>query len=80
MVEPIENTDPLQLLTYRDVSKLTQISVTTLYDLLAKRKFPQPIRFGAAVRWRRKTVLAWMEQQEKQAAREDARVAALALT
>ncbi len=63
----------LELLTIDDLSRLLKRSRASLHRDLAAGRLPRPIRFGAgssAVRWRRQTVLAWLESL---AANEDAR-------
>ena len=41
-----------RLLTLRDVMAMTALSRSAIYALMAKSRFPKPIRVGArAVRW-----------------------------
>ena len=60
----------LELLTVDDLSRLLKRSRASLHRDLAAKRLPNPIRLGSAERWRRQTVLAWLESL---AANEDAR-------
>lgn len=56
---PEEDDEPL-LMTAAQVARLLQISLRTLWRLRSGRKLPLPLNLGAAVRWRREEVLAWV--------------------
>jgi prophage regulatory protein len=52
------------LLRLSTVLALTALSKTTVYGLIAKREFPQPIRRGKRCsRWRSADVTAWLQAQ-----------------
>lgn len=54
------------LLRLSTVLALTALSKTTVYALLARREFPQPIRRGnRCTRWRSADVTAWLQAQGK---------------
>ncbi|MCA9272840.1 MAG: hypothetical protein KDA31_07330 [Phycisphaerales bacterium] len=45
------------------------VSTRTLHRLVGTRDFPKPIRIGRAVRWRRRTVAAYLDRDQKRAER-----------
>ena len=50
-----------RLLTRRDVERLTRLSRSSIYQLMAEQDFPRPIRIGArAVLWHEHEVLAFI--------------------
>ena len=57
---------PPLLMTSRQVCETLGVSRTTVYNLRRRGEFPEPIRgLGAHLRWRRSTVEAWLDAQEK---------------
>lgn len=56
---------PLLLLTFRQVCETLSVSRGTVYNLRRRGEFPEPIHVGAQLRWRRSTVEAWLDAQEK---------------
>ena len=51
------------LLTKEDVVKRLQISVSGLYDMMARGDFPRPLRVGKKLRrWRESAVDEWMRE------------------
>lgn len=54
METQINNTNPTtkQLLTVKEVSAMTGLSVTTIYQHVKTGQFPQPKKCGRATRWR----------------------------
>ncbi len=54
------------LLRLPTVQALTGLSKTTIYTLVSRRDFPQPIRRGnRCTRWRSANVTAWLQAQGK---------------
>lgn len=52
------------LLRLPTVQALTGLSKTTIYTLVARLDFPQPIRRGSrCTRWRASDVTAWLQAQ-----------------
>ena len=53
---------PVVFLRLRAVIRVTGLSRSTLYRLIANKQFPRPVRLGPrAVAWRRTDVEAWGE-------------------
>lgn len=65
-------------LKIEQVQAMTGFKRSTIYKHLRLRQFPQPIRLGRAVRWRRQTILDWMQRQESAAAKLDSQARKLA--
>ena len=54
------------LLRLPTVQAIVGLSKTTIYTLVARREFPQPIRRGnRCTRWRSADVTAWLQAQGK---------------
>ena len=54
------------LLRLATVQAVVGLSKTTIYTLVARREFPQPIRLGArCTRWRSGDVALWLQGQGK---------------
>ena len=52
----------------RDVERVTGLSRSSIYEFMAKDRFPRPVRLGArAVGWRASDVHAWIEGREQAA-------------
>jgi prophage regulatory protein len=63
------------VLRREDVERATGLPRSTLYDLVAKGRFPRPIRLGArSVGWLESEILAW--QQARVAERDGSKKAA----
>ena len=57
---------PSQLLKIREVSKMVQVSRSTLYVMINRGHFPGPVRILLrGVRWRESEVLEWIASREK---------------
>ena len=54
-----------QLLTRDEVLSLLKCSRSTIYVMMDCQGFPKPIKFGAANRWFKTEVDAWLEQQPR---------------
>lgn len=53
-----------QMLRIADVCKLVSLSKTTIYDRLARGKFPRPVRFTRTLNlWVLSEVEAWVDEQ-----------------
>ena len=50
-----------ELLTVRDVAAILAVSSRHVYRQCDAGRLPRPVRIGAAVRWRRADVLAWLD-------------------
>ena len=63
-VSRIATSDPIRLISRREVERLTSLSRSTLYDLIRKQHFPAPVkvseRRSAWVQWE---IEAWIEQK-----------------
>ena len=58
-----------QLLRITEVSKLVGLGKTSIYALLSKNRFPQPLRVApGSVRWRRSDIEAWIDKLAAEAA------------
>lgn len=47
------------------VCKLLEISERKLELLVRDGDFPNPIKIGGSVRWRRETIVAWLESKDQ---------------
>lgn len=63
-----ENINPDPLWTFADVSEYLSVPVATLRRWRFARRGPQGILIGKHVRFRRSTVLQWIEDQEREQA------------
>ncbi|MFQ3667085.1 MAG: helix-turn-helix domain-containing protein [Sphingomonadaceae bacterium] len=52
-----------ELISIKDVAHMLRCSRSTLYRLAANGGFPEPVRVGSSVRYRRADILAWIERQ-----------------
>lgn len=50
----------MELLTIVEVARLCKLSTRAIYNLVARRAMPTPIKIGAATRWRRADIEAWL--------------------
>ncbi|MCA9319405.1 MAG: helix-turn-helix domain-containing protein [Planctomycetes bacterium] len=53
--------DPV-LLTSEDLTRLLQVSKTTLYSLRQRAGFPAPVKIGRSIRWPRHSVEDWIRE------------------
>ena len=59
---PIEDNVAVMFLRIQAVIRVTGLSRSTLYRLIADESFPRPVRLGPrAVAWRRSDIDAWGE-------------------
>ena len=68
----------LDCLMIKHVAGLTRFSWAAIHNSVRLRRFPQPVKLGAASRWRRSDVTAWLDAQSRAAAERDREVARLA--
>lgn len=62
LCRPIEDNVAVMFLRIRAVIRVTGLSRSTLYRLIADESFPRPVRLGPrAVAWRRSDIDAWGE-------------------
>lgn len=54
--------DTSLLATPSQVAELLQVSTRTLWRMRREQKLPEPIRLGAAVRWRRDEINQWVKE------------------
>ena len=55
-----------RLLTLRDVTRMTALSRSAVYALMAESRFPKPIRIGSrAVRWIEQEVLDFIASRPR---------------
>lgn len=54
---------PEQLLTVKQVAKMTSVSVPTLYRWMEKGEFPKPIKLGCLSRWKQSVITDWIDEQ-----------------
>lgn len=67
LYKPSSNDDELKLLRKEQVLKSIPIGATTLYDEIAKGRFPQPIKIGSrASAWIKSEIDAWLAQRVAQ--------------
>lgn len=57
-----------QLLSCHDVMAATRLGRATIYRLMASGAFPKSVRIGAARRWRKHEIEAWIESLTHDAA------------
>ena len=62
---PIYVADSPQLLTAREVAGLLRVDPRTLRAMRHAGEFPEPIRVGRALRWRQRTVEAFIVRGER---------------
>lgn len=57
-------TEPIRILRRRQVVERTGLPTSTLYDKIAKKQFPAPIKLGSgsAVGWIESEIDAYLEQ------------------
>ena len=54
------------ILRIKDVMQITTLSRTTLYRLIGRGDFPQPLKLGPNARgWRQSEVEAWVENLDR---------------
>ncbi|MCG3667479.1 AlpA family phage regulatory protein [Aliarcobacter butzleri] len=58
------NKDQEQLLKIKDIQKILPICTSKIYSLIAKNKFPKPIKIGRSSFWQLKTINDYMKEQE----------------
>ena len=52
-----------------EVERLTGLSRSTIYAMIAARNFPRPVRLGKrAVGWRNSDIVAWLAERAPSAA------------
>jgi prophage regulatory protein len=57
---------PLPIYRRPELLKLTGLSTSTIYDMMARGDFPRPVRLGKrAVGWRESDLIAWLESREQ---------------
>ncbi|QDU23583.1 helix-turn-helix transcriptional regulator [Urbifossiella limnaea] len=54
--------DPVALLSVDDVAALLGVSPRTVWRLRDGGHLPPPVRVGSLVRWRRATLLMWLDE------------------
>lgn len=60
-------TQPPRLLRRTEVERLTSISRSRLYELIASGGFPRPIRLGAnSVAWLESDITAWIAERVRE--------------
>jgi prophage regulatory protein len=53
-----------RILRRREVTQITGLSRSGLYDLIAKNQFPRPVKLGLrAVGWRRSEIVSWIDSR-----------------
>ena len=64
--QPPEEDKTTRLLTLRDVMRITALSRSAVYALMAESRFPKPIRIGSrAVRWVEQEVLDFIASRPR---------------
>ncbi len=61
---PLVSVDPVAVVFLRlpAVQRVTGLSRSTIYRLIAERRFPRPVQLGArAVAWRRSDIVSWSD-------------------
>jgi excisionase family DNA binding protein len=58
--------DPPGLMTIDEVAAFLQVSKNTIYGWRHHRKGPSAVRLGKHLRFKRKNVLGWIEQLERE--------------
>ena len=53
------------LLTIAEVQSFLKVSRASIYELVAKRGLPRPLKVGRSNRWLRIEVEAWIEAQPR---------------
>lgn len=58
--------DPNELLTREQIASVLSVCPKHVYRLCRRRDFPAPdIRLGRSPRWKRRTLVAWIERGGK---------------
>jgi predicted DNA-binding transcriptional regulator AlpA len=61
--------DPVRLLTTAEVLAMVPLSLSTIYRLRRKRRFPEPIVLGERrIAWRENEIREWIESQSRASA------------
>ena len=55
------------LITLAEVRSLLRVSRSSVYELMAKRGLPRPVKIGRSNRWYRHEVDAWLDAQPRAA-------------
>jgi len=50
-----------ELLRVEQVAMMTELGTRTIWALVAKGEFPNPLRIGQSRRWRRSDVMRWID-------------------
>ena len=54
----------VRLITMREVMRICALGRSTVYNLMAARQFPQPVKIGRrGVRWRLSDIEEWVESR-----------------
>lgn len=59
----------LELVTIHEVAEMLGFTHRTIRKWVKARCFPQPMRFGRSLRWKRTVIEAWVAEQERASAR-----------
>ena len=58
-------TTPADLLTIDEVQSLLKVSRATVYELMATRGLPVPVKVGRSNRWPRFEIEGWIDAQPR---------------
>ena len=61
----MDRIDQSPALTVRDITASLNIARTTLYHMIKRGEFPQPIRIGKALRWEADTIEKYLKQKRR---------------
>ena len=59
-----QETKPI-LLRRAEVENLTSMSCTSIYARMRDGSFPEPLKIGRSVRWRRDEIVAWIDTLDR---------------
>jgi prophage regulatory protein len=52
----------MKFLTLNEVIEIINLSKTTIYRMISKKQFPQPIKQGKFLYWREKDIEEWLKK------------------
>ena len=60
--DPIRAPGEVLLLRLPDLIRMTQLSKSTIYNLIHEGEFPEPVKVGQASVWKAAAIHQWVEQ------------------
>ena len=54
--------DPSRLIDVKELSRMLNVGIRTVWRLQSSQKIPEPIRIGNSVRWRYEEIAEWISR------------------